>query len=105
MTQNLYDQVFIVCPPDSLGYNVVAYTNELEDEIIKRSILDITAWLDEHFNGRKMYYQFDYNDGKSHVVRGIWKDGSMTEITEDNIYTFEQRVNGKSIQSTHSKKG
>lgn len=89
MTQKYYDQVFIAAPEDRLGYSVVAYTNELEDEIIERYILDITAWMSERFEGRKMYYQFDYQNGDSHVVRGVWRNGHMEDIEEDQICKFE----------------
>jgi hypothetical protein len=87
MKEKLLDQVYIAANDKLLGYNIVAYTDNLDTEIIVSCILDICQWMNNHFNGKKIMYQFDYPGGQSHYVLGVWQNGRMENIEKDYIYT------------------
>lgn len=78
------DQIFISAPKDIVGYKILAYTNNLDDET-RFYTLDICKWLNEHENGKRIWFTYDYTGGASHVVLGVWQDGHMTNVERDEI--------------------
>ena len=85
MDKKLCDSVFISCKHGEPGYNVIQFTNNLEDEN-HLFVSDIDRWLGEHYSGIEFWYTFDYSDGSSHVILGTWNSKSRLF---DNVKTNE----------------